>query len=468
MEEKKKKKFEMPHTYIILIIFALIMAVCTYVVPAGEYVRVEDPNTGRTVIDPDSFHYVENDPVTPFEFIKAYPTGMNAAANVTLFVFITGGSFAIIMETGSVNKAIGRLAASMKGKEKLLVPLVMTVFSLGGATFGMWEEMLPFIPLAVLLARSVGYDAMVGVSMVIVGAAIGFSSGWMNPFTTGIAQSLAGLPMFSGIGYRLFIWVAMLIVSSIYVLRYANKIRKDPTLSIVADIELEEAENKMDLDNLEKMNTRDFLVLTAFVIGMGTIVYGVTKYGWFLTEIGAIFMTMGAVCGLLGGSKPSAVASQFVEGAKGIAYGALITGVARAAVVIMESGSIIDTVVYALSDAIGNLPPALAAAGMYVVQVAMDFVITSGSGQAAATMPIMIPMADILGITRQTAVLAFQFGDGFTNAFWPMGGTLMAALAFGRVTYDRWLKFFGPLIGIWFVMACGFCAYAAVTGWGPF
>ena len=468
MEEKKKKKFEMPHTYIILIIFALIMAVCTYVVPAGEYVRVEDPNTGRTVIDPDSFHYVENDPVTPFEFIKAYPTGMNAAANVTLFVFITGGSFAIIMETGSVNKAIGRLAASMKGKEKLLVPLVMTVFSLGGATFGMWEEMLPFIPLAVLLARSVGYDAMVGVSMVIVGAAIGFSSGWMNPFTTGIAQSLAGLPMFSGIGYRLFIWVAMLIVSSIYVLRYANKIKKDPALSIVADIELEEADNKMDLDNLEKMNTRDFLVLTAFVIGMGTIVYGVTKYGWFLTEIGAIFMTMGAVCGLLGGSKPSAVASQFVEGAKGIAYGALITGVARAAVVIMESGSIIDTVVYALSDAIGNLPPALGAAGMYVVQVAMDFVITSGSGQAAATMPIMIPMADILGITRQTAVLAFQFGDGFTNAFWPMGGTLMAALAFGRVTYDRWLKFFGPLIGIWFVMACGFCAYAAVTGWGPF
>lgn len=458
----------MPHTYIILIIFALIMAVCTYVVPAGEYVRVEDPNTGRTVIDPESFHYVENDPVTPFEFIKAYPTGMNAAANVTLFVFITGGSFAIIMETGSVNKAIGRLAASMKGKEKLLVPLVMTVFSLGGATFGMWEEMLPFIPLAVLLARSVGYDAMVGVSMVIVGAAIGFSSGWMNPFTTGIAQSLAGLPMFSGIGYRLFIWAVMLIVSSIYVLRYANKIKKDPALSIVADIELEEADNKMDLDNLEKMNTRDFLVLTAFVIGMGTIVYGVTKYGWFLTEIGAIFMTMGAVCGLLGGSKPSAVASQFVEGAKGIAYGALITGVARAAVVIMESGSIIDTVVYALSDAIGNLPPALGAAGMYVVQVAMDFVITSGSGQAAATMPIMIPMADILGITRQTAVLAFQFGDGFTNAFWPMGGTLMAALAFGRVTYDRWLKFFGPLIGIWFVMACGFCAYAAVTGWGPF
>ena len=468
MEEKKKKKFEMPHTYIILIIFALIMAVCTYVVPAGEYVRVEDPNTGRTVIDPESFHYVENDPVTPFEFIKAYPTGMNAAANVTLFVFITGGSFAIIMETGSVNKAIGRLAASMKGKEKLLVPLVMTVFSLGGATFGMWEEMLPFIPLAVLLARSVGYDAMVGVSMVIVGAAIGFSSGWMNPFTTGIAQSLAGLPMFSGIGYRLFIWAVMLIVSSIYVLRYANKIKKDPALSIVADIELEEADNKMDLDNLEKMNTRDFLVLTAFVIGMGTIVYGVTKYGWFLTEIGAIFMTMGAVCGLLGGSKPSAVASQFVEGAKGIAYGALITGVARAAVVIMESGSIIDTVVYALSDVIGNLPPALAAAGMYVVQIAMDFVITSGSGQAAATMPIMIPIADILGITRQTAVLAFQFGDGFTNAFWPMGGTLMAALAFGRVTYDRWLKFFGPLIGIWFVMASGFCAYAAVTGWGPF
>ena len=468
MEEKKKKKFQMPHTYIILVIFALIMAVCTYVVPAGEFVRVEDPNTGRTVIDPESFHYVENNPVTPFEFIKAYPTGMNAAASVTLFVFITGGSFAIIMETGSINKAIGRLAASMRGKEKILIPFIMLVFSLGGATFGMWEETLPFIPLAVLLARSVGYDAMVGVGMVLIGANAGFSSGWLNPFTTGIAQSLAGLPMFSGLSYRLVIYVLLLIVGMAYVLRYATKVKNNPELSIVAELEKQEADNKMDLENLEAMTHRDILVLLAFVIGMGTIVFGVIKYGWYLTEIGAIFMTMGAICGLLGGSTPSEVAAQFVEGAKGIAYGALITGVARAAVVIMESGSIIDTVVYALSGVIGNLPPAMAAAGMYIVQIAMDFVITSGSGQAAATMPIMLPLADILGITRQTAVLAFQFGDGFTNAFWPQCGTLMAALAFGGVTYDKWLKFFAPLMGIWFVMCCGFCAYAGMTGWGPF
>ena len=274
--------------------------------------------------------------------------------------------------------------------------------------------------------------------------------------------------MFSGIGYRLVVYVLLLVVSIIYVLRYATKVKKNPELSIVAELEKQEANNKMDLDNLEEMTHRDILVLIAFAIGMGTIVFGVIKYGWYLTEIGAIFMTMGSICGLLGGSKPSEVAAQFVEGAKGIAYGALITGVARAAVVIMESGSIIDTVVYALSGVIGNLPPALAAAGMYVVQIAMDFVITSGSGQAAATMPIMLPLADILGITRQTAVLAFQFGDGFTNAFWPQCGTLMAALAFGGVTYDKWLKFFAPLIGVWFVMCCGFCAYAGVTGWGPF
>ncbi|MBE5972912.1 MAG: putative basic amino acid antiporter YfcC [Lachnoclostridium sp.] len=468
MEEKKKKKFEMPHTYIILIVFAMVMAVLTYVVPAGEYVRVEDPSTGRQVIDPESFHYVESDPVTPFEFIKAYPEGMNKAANVTLFVFITGGSFGIIMETGSVNKALGRLAIGMKGKERLLIPLVIFIFSLGGATFGMWEEMIPFIPLGVVLARSVGYDALVGAAMIITGAACGFSSGWMNPFTTGIAQGIAELPLFSGIGYRLIIWASLVVVTSLYIMRYAAKIKKNPELSIVADIEREEANNKLDLEHLEKLSARDYMVLATFVGGMGVMIYGVSKYGWFLTEIGAIFLTMGALCGLFAGNNPSKVASQFVTGAKGICFGALVAGVARAAVVIMESGSIIDTAVYGLSGLIGDLPPALAAAAMYWVQIGMDFVINSGSGQAAATMPIMVPIADVLGITRQTAVLCFQFGDSFTNAFWPTAGTLMACLGIAKISYDRWLKFFIPLIGIWFVMASCFCAYGAMTEWGPF
>ncbi|MBO5666744.1 MAG: YfcC family protein [Firmicutes bacterium] len=468
MEQKKKKPFKMPHTYIILIVFAFIMAVLTYIVPAGVYDRVADPATGRQVIDPNSFHYVENDPVTPFEFIKAYPEGMNAAANVTLFVFMTGGAFGIIMQTGAITKALGQLALKMQGKEKLLIPLIMFIFSLGGATFGMWEEMIPFIPLGIVLARSVGYDAMVGAGMIIVGCNCGFSSGWMNPFTTGIAQGIAELPLFSGIGLRLVAWALQLIIGSFWIMRYASRVKKNPELSIIADIEAEERGNVLDLDHMEKLKGRDFLILAVFIVGMVTIVYGVKTYGWFLTEIGAIFLTMGAICGLIAGNNPSKVASQFVEGAKDIAFGALVAGVARAAVVIMESGSIIDTAVYSLAGLIGDFPAPLAAAVMYWVETGIDFVINSGSGQAAAAMPIMVPLADVLGVTRQTAVLAYQFGDGFTNAFWPTAGTLMAALGLGKISYDRWIKFYLPIIGSWAVMASLLCAYAAMIQWGPF
>ncbi len=466
--EKQKKKFVMPHTYVILIAVIILMAICTYIIPAGEYARVEDPNTGRMVVDPDSFASVDANPTKPFDLVKSIPQGMDAACSIVFFIFIVGGSFNIIMSTGAIERGIGKVAIASRGKEKLLIPLVVFIFSIGGATFGMSEEAIAFIPIGVALARAVGYDAMVGCAIVSLGAAVGFNSAWMNPFTVGVAQGIAELPTFSGIELRLVIWAVSLVVTSLYIMRYASKIKKNPELSIVADIELQEKDNKIDLDNLGKMSAKDSLVLLAFVIGMLILVYGVFTYGWYFTEICALFITMGVVCGLIAGRGPSTMAGDFIAGAKDIVFGALVVGIARAVLVVMENGLIIDSVVHGLASVVSLLPKSIAAIGMMIVQVLINFFIPSGSGQAAVTMPIMAPLADILGMTRQTAVLAFQFGDGFTNSIIPTSATLMANLSIAKISYDRWVKFVAPLIGIWVVMGMAFMVIATVINYGPF
>lgn len=466
--EKQKKKFVMPHTYVILFAVVIIMAICTYLIPAGQYNRVEDPHTNRMVVDPDSYTLVESNPTKPFDLFKAVPQGMDAACSIIFFIFIVGGSFNIIMATGAVERGIGKVAIASRGKEKLLIPLVVFIFSLGGATFGMSEECIAFIPIGVALARAVGYDAMVGCAIVSLGAAVGFNSAWMNPFTVGVAQGIAELPTFSGIGLRLVIWVVMVVITSLYIMRYANKVKKNPELSIVADVELKEKDQKIDLDNLGIMSGRDKLILLAFVGGMGILVYGVFKYGWYFTEICALFIIMGLVCALIAGHGPSRIAADFVEGARGIIFGALVVGIARAILVVMENGLIIDTIVHGLANLISFLPKSISAIGMMVVQVVINFFIPSGSGQAAATMPIMTPLADILGLSRQTAVLAFQFGDGFTNSIIPTSASLMANLSVAKISYDKWVKFVAPLIGIWVVCGIAFMIIATAINYGPF
>ena len=469
--EKKKKGFEFPHTYVMLLCMVLIMAVLTYVIPAGEYERVEDPNTGRMVINPDNFVEVESNPTKFFDLFKAIPRGMNDAADISFFIFCTGGAFNIMLVTGAITRGIGKLAIALKGREKLMIPLLLFVFSLAGATIGMSEEAIVFIPLGVALARACGYDAMVGMSMITLGCAVGFNSAWMNPFTVGVAQGIAELPTFSGIGLRFVIHGVFLVVTAWYIMRYATKIQKNPQLSVIADIEAEDAKNpanKIDLENLEKLTGRDMGVLAIFFIGLGVLVYGVVTYGWYFEEIAALFVGMGIFCGLVAGFGPSKIATEFVAGAKDIVFGALVVGVARAILIVMQDGMIIDPIVHAMAGLIGDLPRSVSAIGMYFVQTFLDFVVPSGSGQAAATMPIMVPLADVLGITRQTAVLAFQFGDGFTNSFFPTAGTLMACLGLIKVPYDRWVKFMGPLMGIWVLLGTGFVVYATMTNYGPF
>ena len=466
--EKAKKGFKMPHTYVILIAVVLVMAICTYIIPAGQYERVEDPNTGRMVVNPDNYQLVENNPTKFFDLFKAIPEGMNAASDIIFFIFCTGGAFEIMLATGAIDRGIGALAKKAAGKEKVLIPIVVFIFSLGGATFGMSEESIVFVPIGIALARAVGYDALVGMSMIALGCAVGFNSAWMNPFTVGVAQGIAELPTFSGIEMRLIVHVVFFIITSAYIMRYATKIKKDPSKSIVADLEARESQNKMNLDELQGMSGRDKLVLLVFVAGMLLLVYGVFTYGWYFNEIAALFVGMGILCGFVAGKGPSEVAGDFVRGAKGIAFGALVVGVARAILIVMENGLIIDAIVHGLSSVISIFPRSVCAVGMFIVQAVINFFIPSGSGQAAATMPIMVPLADVLGLTRQTAVMAFQFGDGFTNSIVPTSSTLMANLGTANITFDKWVKYITPLMALWFIAGAIFMVIATVINYGPF
>jgi len=463
-----KKRFKVPHTYVILFSVILIMAILTYIIPAGEFDRVEDPNTGRTVVDPASFHDVEQNPTKIFSLFQAVPNGLSAANSIVFFIFIVGGAFQIITATGAIEAGISKIALGLKGKEKLMIPLFIVIFSIGGGTFGMAEEAIVFVPIGIALARALGYDAITGTAMITLGAACGFTSGFMNPFTVGVAQGIAEIPLFSGIAFRLVILVVMIIITAWYVMRYGDKVKKNPFLSVVAELEEEEKHKVIDLTNIPKLEGRHYLVLLTIVIGFGFIIYGVFELGWYITEIGSTFLAMGIIAGLLGKLGPSKIGKEFVDGAKSIVFGALVVGVARGILVVMQDGKIIDSIINGLASTIQVLPNAISVVGMYIVQVVINFFIPSGSGQAAATMPIMTPLADIIGVTRQTAVMAYQFGDGFTNSIIPTSAALMGVLSVAKISYEKWVKFLWPLMLIWIGTGAIFLIIANIINYGPF
>lgn len=467
-KQAKKKKFKVPHTYVILFSVILIMAILTYIIPAGEYDRVKDEVSGKTVVVPTSFHTVEQNPIGFFDLFQSIPKGMKAASGIIFFIFIVGGAFQMITATGAIEAGIGKMAKGLQGKEKLLIPAFLFVFSLAGATFGMAEEAIVFVPIGIALARALGYDAITGTAMITLGAACGFTSGFMNPFTVGVAQKIAELPLFSGISVRIGFLVIFLVITTIYLMRYADKVKKDPSISFVRELEIEEKDKVIDMSNIPKLEPQHHLVLATIVVGFGFIIWGVFKNGWYITEIGSAFLAMGVIGGFLGKLGPSKLAQEFVDGAKSIAFGALVVGVARGILIVMQDGMILDSMVNGLSAAIQVLPKSISVVGMYFTQIIINFFIPSGSGQAAATMPIMKPLADIVGITRQTAVVAYQFGDGFTNSIIPTSGALMGVLSVAKISYEKWVKFLWPLMLIWLVTGAVLITIVNAIGFGPF
>ncbi len=460
--DKKKKTWKMPHTYAIIVLLIIICTVLTYIIPAGTYDRIVD-ESGRTLVVPGSFHYVDKTPVGPFEMVQAIPTGMGEVGWIVFLIFIIGGAFGIINATGAVEAGLGAAIKKVQGKDSLLIIFLMFIFSIGGATFGMAESTLVFVPILVVMARKMGYDAITGMAIVNLGACCGFAGGWMNMFTVGVAQGIAELEIFSGMGYRLIVHAAVLVVAIFYVLRYAKKVKANPENSIIYDIEAAGAE--IEETEVLEFTGRRKAVLICIVIGFAVLIYGILN-GWGTSShLSSIFLIMGVVCGFVGGLKVDQICDEFIAGAKALTYGALVVGLARAMVVVLTNGQIIDTIVYGLSSILEGLPAAIGAGLMVVVQLFINLPVNSGSGQAAATMPIMAVLADALDISRQTAVLAYQYGDGLSNSLWPTSGVLMASLSIAGIPYEKWLKFVLKLIVAMYVVCTAMVMLSVVIGY---
>lgn len=460
-------KLKIPHTYALLFFIIIIVTVLTYIVPAGEFDRAEDPDTGRIFVVPGSFENIDNNPVSPFGLFKAIPKGMESAGYIIFFVLMIGGSFGILQKTGAIDAGIGAIVTKMEGKEKLIIPITMFIFSLAGAILGSAEEMLPFYPIVISLALALGFDTITGTAMVLLGAGAGFAGAFLNPFTVGIAQGISGLPLFSGMGLRLAVYVTILVVTIIYVYRYATKIQKNPQLSPTYE-EDKKKHKKFNLDELPDFTKKHKLVMLVLVLGLGILAFGVVQLGFYITELTAMFLVIGILAGIVGGLKVNQIAESFVDGAKELVYGALIIGLATSIMVVMEEGHIMDTIIYSMAKVVEGLPAALSGIGMFVVQSIINIIVPSGSGQAAVSMPIMAPMADVVGITRQSAVLAFQLGDGFSNVISPTSGYFMAAIAIGGIKWEKWAKWMLPLFLIWTVIGAAFVALSVIINYGPF
>ncbi|WZL74030.1 TIGR00366 family protein [Clostridiaceae bacterium 35-E11] len=466
-QKTKKWKFSMPHSYIVIgmiIVFAMIL---TYIIPAGEYDRITDPVTGRNIVSPDSFHFVEQSPVSIFQMFKAIMSGMVDAADIIFFVFFSYAFMSMLIHVGAFNAGIGALLNKIKGKEKFIIPVLMLAFGAMGASFGMYEEAYGFVPLVMSITIAMGYDGLVGAVIVFVGVATGFAAAVINPYTIAIAQGIAELPVFSGFGLRIIIWICFMTLVIWYTMRYADKVKKDPTKSAVYGISFPFLSELSHDELLEQEFTSIHKVsLTLFAFTLILLVYGTMKFGWYLEELAGLFIIMMFVIGLVNKQSLGQICDIFIESSKNILFGALIIGIARTVLIVLQNGQIIDTVAYYMSSALTHVPTVFTAQAMLVFQNLINFFIPSGSGQAATSMPIMTPLADILGINRQIAVLAFQFGDGFSNLFWPTQVAIECGIA--GIPLAKWYKYFGPLFLCMFILQMIFIAIAVGINYGPY
>lgn len=443
------------NTLVMIFAVVVIVAAITWIVPGGEYER--QTRDGKTLVVPGSFKYIESQPQGIGALLMSPLKGFRQAAEIIGFLFIIGGAFNIIQKTGAIMVSVQKMAYTFARKphlEKYFIPISMTVFSIAGSIFGCAEEVIPFVLIFIPLAYSMGYDSIVGTSIPFLGAAAGFAGSTLNPFTVGIAQSIAELPLYSGLGYRIVIWVISTVSMVTFVKLYARKIKKSPEKSPVYEMDREK-KHTLHLDNSVdgEFTLNHKGVLITFALAMVLLVIGVLKYHWYITELGALFLGLGIISGILGKLKANQITDAFKEGAKDMVGVSLIIGCARAILVIAQDGRIMDTMLYSVSGIIANLHPVLASQAMFVMQGTINFFVHSASGQAMLTMPVMAPLADVIGVSRQVAVLAFQFGEGWIYPILPTSGVTMGVLGLAGISWEKWFKWMLPAQIFFFILA---------------
>ena len=462
-EEKQKKKWKTPHTFVILVAIIIIAAIATYLIPAGEFTRFKDAATGKTLVEAGSYHRIASNPLNPLLIPSAIYTGIVKSASTITFMLIIGGAFEVITSTGALTALCKKLSKTFSKHKYAVIPVFLTLFSIFGFTMGMSSEVMIFVPIGITLALFLGLDKVTGTAMIALGAAVGFTAGILNPLNVGVAQDIAELPLFSGMAYRIVILVILLAATSAYIIIYAKKVAANPEKSVIYGIQ-EDTEYTFE-DVSDSISKSQIAVLVIMAAGFGILIYGLSKKGWYFEEMSGLFIFMGIACGLVSGYGPSRIAKEFGNGAKGIVVGCLIIGIARTVEVILSDAKILDTIVYGIVNIVNVMPGSIKAVGMFICQSLINCVIVSGTGQAAVTMPLMVPVSDLVGISRQTAVLAFQLGDGFSNSVLPMSSSLMGYLAVSKIPYSKWLKFMMPLFLIWTALGCLFMLGALIIGY---
>ncbi|MBQ9882800.1 MAG: YfcC family protein [Synergistes sp.] len=467
---EKKPRIKMPHVFVLLMLIITICGLLSYVVPAGQYQRVHlNPadETSRMVIDPASFKYVAQTPVNLMTALSSLAGGMSQAADIIFFIFIVGGSIAVLQKSGALEGALRRLAKGMAGREIATVPVIMLLIVAMTVIMGACEEFIPVIPIMVALAIRIGFDSITGAAMVICSTSAGFACSILNPFNIGVAQSISELPPYSGWQFRLVMLAVIFGITIFLVCQYALKVKKDPQLSPMYEFD-RTREEITDEEREVPFGTREKLVITVFIATIVILVIGVLRFEWYLSEIGALFLGMSIIIGIAAKMGLDGYGQALADGMADICSGALVVGFATGILYILNQGNILDTILHGAAALLQGLPSQVSAVGMYVFQCLMNYLIPSGSGQAAVTMPILSPLSDLVGVTRQTAVIAFQLGDGISNAITPTSGVLMASLALAKIPWTKWAKWFLPVMLIQYAVGLAFVVAAQSVGLGPF
>lgn len=445
-----------PTAYTILFALIVLMAALTWLIPAGEYERIANEALGRDVPVPGSYQQVEAAPQTPFQVLMAPiagfydPNSYEAnAIDVSLFVLIVGGFLGVVTATGAIDTGVARAMRRLKGRKKWMIPIMMALFAAGGTTYGMAEETLAFYVLLIPILIAAGYDALTGVAVIMLGAGVGVIGSTINPFSTAIASDAAGIAFTDGMALRFVILGLSWITAVVFVMRYAERVRRDPSRSLVADMkEANEAHFLQGGQSVqdERLTPLQIIVLLLFTATFGVMVWGVASQGWWMAEMSALFLGGSILIGVLAWLGEKQFVTAFVDGARDLLGVALVIGLARGIVIIMDQGRITDTILFTFEGWITGMSDVAFVNALFGVEALMSFLVPSTSGLAVLSMPILAPLSDFAGVSRDLAVTAFQTAIGITNLVAPTYAVVVGGLAIGRVPYNRWLRFVWPLL----------------------
>ncbi|WGI24410.1 YfcC family protein [Halomonas alkaliantarctica] len=445
-----------PTAYSILFLLIILVAALTWIIPAGQYERTMNEEVGREIAVPGTYVTVDSNPQGFVDVMLAPTAGfydpdsyVANAIDVALFVLFLGGFLGVINATGAIDTGIRNVMHRLEGREIWMIPILMTLFALGGTTYGMAEETLAFYAILIPIIIAAGYDAITGVAVILIGAGIGVLGSTINPFATVIASNAADIPFTDGIVLRLVLLIGGLVISSVYVMRYAKRIKSDPARSVVA--RQLNAHRKLFLQGHDELENFDLsgtqkITLVIFALTFIAMIWGVSSQGWWMARMGALFFGSAIVIGIIARLGEKKLTSSFVDGARDLLGVALVVGLARGIVVIMEQGMIADTILHSAESTLGGLPELTFINLMFWIEVGMSFFVPSSSGLAVLSMPILAPLGDFADVGRDLVVTAYQSANGLVNLINPTFAVVVGGLAIGRISYDRWLVFIWPLL----------------------